>query len=123
MNLWKTEGLELRRRVEALEANLKKLLESSLSHEQMVGRVEGTLADVRSEVAREKLSMAELYDKTYHLLKRHEARDRAARTEPEDVDVSHIELVDDQVAVGDPVTERVLARRRGTGGVSPVLPR
>lgn len=72
---------------------------------------------LQSEVRAAKLEFAELYDKTYHALKRHDKRIRDAQKaapEPEPEVPSERE---------DLMTQRVLARRRGTDAVSPVLPR
>jgi len=108
---------------EQLALDLGKLSESSERLKERVVEVEGTLAELRAEISREKLSMAELYDKTYHLLKRHEARERKAAREPEE----QLELPPEEAPSGEPavdsVTERVMNRRRRTGGISPVVPR
>ena len=125
MKLWKTDVSALRSRIELLEGSLGNLLESTEALDRRVADVSVTVANIAAQVKLEALSGAELYDKTYHLLKRHEARDRAKSKV--DNDLEGLELVADdppeQAVVGDPVTDRVLQRRRKSRGVSPVIPR
>lgn len=110
------------------ETDLKPL-ENALS--ELRGRVDGLfnqLGDYAALAAKvdalhtnwesERLALAELYDKAYHMLQRHAKRTRDAEAlqvvEPQEVtEPSRLDLV----------SERVLNRRRGNGAVSPVTPR
>lgn len=78
--------------------------------------LEAKVAALESKWESERMALAELYDKAYHMLQRHAKRQRDAAQEvtPEP------EQEPNRI---DAVTERVLARRQGINGVSPVLPR
>lgn len=123
MIVWKSEIEKLQSQLEELRSDVGKLSESPVRLDDALTELRGRVEDLAAQVAREKLSMAELYDKTYHLLKRHEARDRASRKEPEDAETGQLALVEEADTGTDPVTQRVLNRRRGGNGISPVVPR
>ena len=89
------ERHEIVRRLDHIESVLD-------THQTRASAVEGNLGGLEAQVSREVLNMAELYGKTYRLLKRMQAEERydeAAEPEPD-------------IAPTDPVTERVMARRR-----------
>lgn len=72
---------------------------------QDVRALQQHLVDLDAKVDREVLNMAELYGKTYRLLKRMQAEERHdGEEEPPDI-------TPPAERVADPVTERVLARR------------
>ena len=89
------ERHEIARRLERIESVLD-------THSTRASAVEGNLGGLEAQVSREVLNMAELYGKTYRLLKRMQAEDRYDAEEPPEPDI----------APTDPVTERVMARRR-----------
>lgn len=67
----------------------------------MVRSIAHHVVELEARIARETLSWGELYDKTYHLQKRIEQRQRTVEP-PTDI----------PGARADQITERVLARRR-----------
>lgn len=103
------EGLRdlatFRRDQAATRDKLTEISEVLGCHSDSVQALDGHLADLDAKVDREVLNMAELYGKTYRLLKRMQAEDRHDEEEPEP------DIKPTKETVGDPVTERVLARR------------
>lgn len=79
-------------------------VEEALRHQQDRERGLHEHVDALDQsVKREVLNMADLYGKTYRLLKRMQAEDRHDAATEEEPDIA---------PVADPVTERVMARRR-----------
>ncbi len=95
---FETERLEISRRLYNIESVLD-------THQTRASAVESNVGGLEAQVSREVLNMAELYGKTYRLLKRMQAEERYDQEEPQP-DIAP-----------DPVTDRVMARRR-QGGVS-----
>lgn len=89
------ERHEIARRLERIESVLD-------THSTRASAVEGNLGGLEAQVSREVLNMAELYGKTYRLLKRMQAEERYDEKEEPEPDI----------VPTDPVTERVMARRR-----------
>jgi len=89
------ERQEISRRLERVESVLD-------THQNRASAVETNLADLDATVRRETLNQAELYGKTYRLLKRMQAEERYDEEKEAEPDI----------APTDPVTERVMARRR-----------
>ena len=88
--------------VAALRELVREQAERLLATEaKLVHEIATQVVTLESRIARETLSWGELYDKTYHLQKRIEQRQRTETVPTEDT----------PKAV-DQITERVLARRR-----------
>lgn len=89
------ERQEILRRLDRTESVLD-------THQTRASAVEGNLGALEAQVSREVLNMAELYGKTYRLLKRMQAEERYDEEKEPEPDIIPT----------DPVTERVMARRR-----------
>lgn len=89
------ERQEIARRLERIESVLD-------THQTRASAVESNLGGLEAQVSREVLNMAELYGKTYRLLKRMQAEERYDEQTESEPDI----------VPTDPVTERVMARRR-----------
>lgn len=85
-------------------AKQKKEIQRDL--ERLENKIEATV----DEWAKEKLEFADLYDRIYRILKRHEMRDRRAAMEEE-------ESTAPETPCADPVTARVRARREAKSHV------
>ena len=81
-----------------------------------VAALEARIDGLHTNWEKERIALAELYDKAYHMLKRSQKRQRDMEKEEPEPEVPEDTLSD------DPVSERVLMRRRRTGAVSPVTP-
>jgi len=89
------ERQEIVRRLDHVESVLD-------THQVRASAVEANVGSLEANVSREVLNMAELYGKTYRLLKRMQAEDRYDEEKEPEPDI----------VPTDPVTERVMARRR-----------
>lgn len=89
------ERHEIARRLERIKSVLD-------THQSRASALESNLGAVEALVQRETLSIAEVYGKTYRLLKRMQAEDRYDTEEEPKPDI----------VPNDPITERVMARRR-----------
>lgn len=110
MNIFKPfDDSSLKTGLEQVQNRIDKLFEQSGQYAKLAAEVAG----LRQQWEQERLVMNDLYDKAYHMLQRHSKRVRDAEKEtPEETLIS-----------ADPTSDRVLSRRKGNNGLSPVLPR
>jgi len=104
MRLWKRDGPASE--LAALNQSLESLREYVKNAEmRLTHAITHEIAELESRVSRETLSWNELYDKTYHLQKRIEQRQRSQGVPEEEPNTAGV----------DQITERVRARRNRKG--------